>query len=54
MSAAQKERWRRKQASSPATISPVDAIIYARKLVNATNGDAKMAAKIVETIGSTS
>ena len=53
MSVAQKSRYRKKKAGTE-VISPVEAIIYAKKLVDATNGNAKMAAKIVETIGSIS
>ena len=56
MSAAQKKRYRttKKKAAALVAVSPVEAIIYAKKLMDATNGDAKMAAKIVETIGSIS
>jgi hypothetical protein len=56
MSAAQKSRYRKKKAAATdlIAVSPVEAIICAKKLVDATNGDAKMAAKIVETIGSIS
>ena len=54
MSAAQKKRYRatKERAAALAAVSPVEAIICAKKLVDATNGDVKMAAKIVETIGS--
>ena len=52
MSAAQKARYRNKKATTQVAVSPVEAIIHAKKLVDATNGDTKMAAKIVETIGS--
>ena len=52
MSAAQKARHRNKKAATQIAVSPVEAIILAKKLVDATNGDTKMAAKIVETIGS--
>jgi len=54
MSVAQKSRYRKKKAEALVAVSPVEAIICAKKLVDATNGDAKMAAKIVETIGSLS
>jgi len=54
MSAAQKKRHRttEKKAAALVAVSPVEAIISAKKLMDATNGDAKMAVKIVETIGS--
>jgi len=56
MSAAQKKRYRttKEKAAALVAVSPVEAIIYAKKLMDATNGDAKMAAKIVQTIGSIS
>ena len=54
MSAAQKKRHRttEKTAAALVSVSPGEAIISAKQLMDATNGDAKMAVKIVETIGS--
>ena len=55
MGAAQKKRYGKKDASAaPEMCCPVEAIIYAKRLVDATNGNTMMAAKIVETIGSIS
>jgi hypothetical protein len=58
MSAAQKARYRREKKQVEATangiIRTVEAIIHAQRLVEATNGNTKLATKIVQTIGSIS
>ena len=56
MATAQKARYRRekkqKEAATNGIARTVEAIIHAQRLVEATNGNTKLATKIVQTIGS--